>query len=274
MTPLYSQHWDSGWFWLRALNRLGHSVIAWDYRLDVNPPPFFHYPDFILVLKGENIDPRKLPSPRVVFWPDDPKRTPGIEEVLKHYDKVFYSGRPTPKWMVWLPIGWDPAIHRDLGSQRDINTLYIGTANSEYKIKTVREIFPDIICGNEWDKCVDRPSLCRWPPQYLHDFVKIANQAKILIDVQQSPHAGVNRKFFEMIACGFTIVDRVPGVEDILGWELTNQVSFKTPEEAKELIRYYLERPKERGEVWQLEREKIREYTYERIAEKVLSFLK
>ncbi|GAI99044.1 unnamed protein product, partial [marine sediment metagenome] len=144
------------------------------------------------------------------------------------------------------------------------NSTYIGTANSNYKREMIREIGPDLVCGNGW----------KIPPVYLHELVWYLNKARILIDVHQSPTAGPNRKFFEMIACGFTIVDKVPGVEEILGWGLTNQVSFKTPEEARGLIKNYLERPKERGEIWQLEQEKIQGHTYEKVVRKILGHLK
>jgi len=267
ITPLYSTHYDAGWYWLRALNQMGHSVQVWDYRLDVDPPLFIHYPDVTIVLKGENIDPRKLPSsPRYVYWPDDLGRTPGIEEVLKYYDKVFTPVRPTPDNMEWLPTGWDLAIHKDLQVVRR-DTMYIGTCNSDYKRDMIETIRPDLVHGNNWDYGY-------LPPVYLHEFVATANQAKILIDVHQSPTIGLNRKFFEMISCGFTIIDRVPGVQEVLGWGLTQQVSFTSSDEAKELIKYYLERPEEREEIWQLQREKIQEYTYEKAAEKILSHLK
>jgi len=266
ITPLYSTHYDAGWFWLRALNQLGHSVQVWDYRLDVDPPPFFHYPEVTLVLKGETIDPRKLPSPKAVYWPDDLERTPGIEKVLQHYDKVFTPVRPTPDWMEWLPTGWDPAVHKNLNISRDVETIYVGTANSEYKIKMVEKIWPEKVHGNGWREW--------YPPVYLHELVQVLNRGRILIDVHQSPTVGLNRKFFEMISCGFTITDRVPGMEEILGWGLTHQVSFTSSDEAKELIRYYLERPREREEVWLLQREKIQEYTYEKAVKRILSFLR
>jgi len=268
ITPLYSTHYDAGCFWLRALNQLGHSVQVWDYRLDKNPPPFIHYPEVTLVLKGESINPEKLPSPKFNYWPDALERTPGIEEVLKHYDKVFTPIRPTPDWMEWLPSGWDPAIHKELNITKAMRTIYIGTVNSEYKVKMIRGIKPDLVYGNGWHLGPE------FGPKYLHDLTYTLNHAELLIDVHQSPNIGVNRKLFEMISCGFTIIDRVPGLEEILGWGLTQQVSFTSSDEAKELIRYYLERPKERGEIWQLEREKIQGYTYGKVVEKVLSYLK
>jgi len=237
--------------------------------LDPAPPPVTRYPDVTIVLKGESIDPRKLPSsPRFCYWPDALERTPEIEEVLRYYDKVFTSVRPTPGWMEWLPTGWDPAIHKDLNINRGLETIYVGTANSQYKVGTIRRIRPDLVYGNGWNLGPE------FGPKYLHDLTYTLNNAEILIDVHQSPNVGLNRKLFEMIACGFTLVDRVPGVEEILGWGLTHQVGFANPDEAKELIRYYLERPKERGEIWRLEREKIQEYTYEKAVEKVFNYLK
>jgi len=279
VTPLYSTHYDAGWFWLRTLNQLGHPVQVWDYRLDVNPPPFLHYPDVTLVLKGETVDPRKLPHPVINYWPDALERTPGIEGVLKYYDKVFTPVRPTPDWIEWLPTGWDSSIHRNLREARH-GVTYIGTNNSEYKEQMVSEISPDAVIGNGWDSIqigpldYKVPSVSILPPKYLHEFVWWANRARILVDIHQSPTVGLNRKFFEMIACGFTIVDRVPGMEEILGWRLTQQVSFTNSNEAKELISHYLERPEEREETWQLEREKIQEYTYKKVAEKILSYLR
>lgn len=272
-TPLYSQHYDSGHFWLKALNDLGHSVIVWDYRLQ--PAPLKREPwDLTLVLKGENLDPRLLPTPKVCYWPDDLGRTPGIESILRYYDKVFTPVRPTPDNMEWLPTGWDPDIHVDRQIERGIPSLYIGTNNSPYKKDMVDGIWPSVVAGNGWESeaVVVKIGLSRrdLPSHYLHDFVYLANVAEILIDVHQSPHVGLNRKLFEMIACGFTLVDRVPGVEELLGFGLTNQVSFRTADEAKELIQYYLTRPGERGEVWRQERERIVRYTYLEAAKRIL----
>jgi len=286
VTPLYSQHWDSGWFWLRALNQLGHAVSVWDYRLDRKPPQFFRLPDVTLVLKGEGIDPKIFPSPKLCYWPDALERTPGVEEVLMHYDKVFTPVRPTPDWMEWLPTGWDPAIHRDLGTERATHSVYIGTFNSKQKLDKITSIGPQVIAGNGWEQVLDRRHWRTVPervghgsrlllgPHYLHDFVRLANQAKVLIDVHQNPKVGLNRKLFEMIACGFTIVDDVPGVREVLGDDVYSRVCFRSPLEARNLIEFYLEHIEEREKLWQLQKQSIQKYTYLETAKKVLSYLK
>jgi len=265
VTPLYSQHYDAGWFWFRALQRLGHSVTVWDYRLDVQPPPFTVFPELTLVLKGEGLNPQMFPSPRFCYWPDAFERTPSIMSTLERYDRVFSPVRPTPSEAEWLPTGWDPAIHRDLKLPvKTIDSLYIGTFNSERKAEFIRQVKPQVVAGNEWEKLPDACSVLNitYPPAYLHDMVSLANKAKVLIDIHQGP-VGLNRKFFEMIACGFTIVDRVPGVEEVLGKELEGAVSFKDGKQAHEMIKYYLGHPEEREALWKVEREAIQPYTYE-----------
>ena len=262
-TPLFSFWGDAGHFWLRAFNRLGHYAIVWDYRLEPEPPKV--EVDASIVFKGETIDPVILPRPSICYWPDAFERDPGIEEKLKKYDKVFTPVKPTPDGMIWLPTGWEPLIHRDLKLLRSIDTLYIGTANSEYKVNMIKAIAPQVVAGNEWGKYGVRAL----PPQYLHDFVHLVNQSKILIDIHQAPHIGINRKLFESITCGFTLVDKVPGVDEIFPG-FYHDISFKSPDTARSKILYYLTHEKERDEVWELEKQAIQPYSYENCARQIL----
>ena len=271
-TPLYSQHFDAGHFWLKALNELGQSVIVWDYRLDSTARSIdqINVPDATLVLKGEGINPNALPRPRFCYWPDAFFRDPGIEERLRLYDKVFTPVRPMPDWMEWLPTSFDEDIHRNLQIPRTVKTIYIGTNNSDYKREMVMSLYLSAVHGNGWGQFKDNVV----GPVYLHDFVKAANQAKILIDIHHDPRYGLNRKFFEMIACGFTLVDRVPGAADILGPDLADRVTFTTTEEARKLIAYYLIHPEERESLWSQQRKAIQPYSYLKAAKKILRYLK
>lgn len=258
-TPFMSQHFDAGLFWAKALCSLWHSVILWDYR--VQPEKITSLSnsayDLALVFKGEGLDPRLLHTPKVCYWPDALERTPGIEEVLQHYTKVFTPVRPTPNWMEWMPSGWDPAIHRDLGLPRVHLTMYIGTNNSDYKREMIMGIGPEVVYGNEWRA---ERILVSGMPVYLHELTHQLNTSQILIDVHQSPTVGLNRKLFEMVACGFTLVDEVPGAREVLG---DLPVYFQGVEEAKAAVAYYLAHPEERERIWALERKAIKPYTYE-----------
>lgn len=269
-TPFMSQHFDSGLFWVKAMTNRGHSVYLWDYRLQPTMPHVV--PDLTVVFKGENINPNNLPHPRFCYFPDWFSRFPGIESLLKEYDRVFTPVCPTPDWAVWLPSGWDPDIHKDLALQRIKEAIYIGTANSRYKIEMVKGIKPYYVFGNGWADIDFGLGVAVRPPVYLHDFVLTANQAGLLIDIHQERTIGLNRKCFEMAACGPTIYDAVPGIEDVFG-DLASEITFSSVEAAKIKVRLLLDDDKKRAEVWAKEREAIRNYTYEKCLDKMLSFL-
>ena len=262
VTPLYAGGFDAGHFWLKALNELGHLVAVWDYRTQPIPPPV--KVDFTLVMKGESIEPRTLRRPRICYWPDALERTPGIEQVLQHYDRVYTPVRPTPAGMTWLPTGWDPSIHRVMQAPRDIPSLYIGTNNSPRKRGFLAVVKPTFLAGNGWPDTWQALG-----PQYLHDFVALASRAKVAINIHQGP-VGLNRKLFELIPSAFTITDRVPGVEEVLGEDLGYQVSFDTPEEGKSLLEWALLHPEKMEELWAKEKAKIAPYTYLNACRKIL----
>lgn len=265
VTPHKAPHMDAGLFWHKEIVAMGHDIHLWDYRAAPLAYPRRDNFDGCLVFKGETVDPKVLPRPAICYWPDDLGRTPGIESQLEQYDMVFTPVRPTPEGMFWLPTGWDESIHRNRGKTRWIETMYIGTANSEYKRQMVTGINPEGLAGNGWKD---------YPPLYGEEFVDYLNQATILINLHQNPEVGLNRKFFEMIACGFTLTDRVPGVEEILGKGLADQVSFTGVDEAKQLIKEWIyEHPMKRNDTWHDMLTKISKYTYKRASEEVLTCL-
>ena len=268
VTPLYSQHFDAGWFWFRAFQHLGHEVDVWDYRLDEAPVWKREY-DLTLVLKGESVYPDLLPHPCFCYWPDAFNREPGIERKLGAYNKIFTPVRPTPSGMIWLPTGYDPVIHHEVEGKKEIASLYIGTNNSLGKALWLEEIGPRVVAGNGWGLTEGIHDL---PPAYLHDFVRLASRAVVGIDLHQG-EVGLNRKFFEMISCVFTITDKVPGVDEVLGKNLAEAVSFSSPQEAKVMIKHYLIHPDERKLLWDLEKKAIFPYSYTGAVEKVLSHL-
>lgn len=270
VTPYTAPHFDAGLFWAKEMALLGHEVILWDYRAYpqlVCPDDELASFDGSVVFKGESIaEIDRLPQPKVCYWPDDLGRTPGIENVLAKYDEVFTPVRPTPDGMVWLPTGWDPDLHRNYGKKRWINSIYVGTKNSQYKCDMVHQIRPEGIAGNGWGK--------DFPPVYTDDLVGYLNDGKVLINIHQNPSVGVNRKFFELVACGLTITDRAPGIDEILGKELANQLCFTTPEEAKDLIDQALALDdEERSKLWKLECAQILNFTYANAAREVLKCL-
>ncbi len=269
-TPFMASHFDAGFFWIRALVNMMHSVYPWDYRLQTEMPKVDA--DFSLVFKGESIDPNILPRPRVNVFPDwFGFFPPSVEQRIKQYDLVFHLVLENVKKTggIWLPGAYDELIHRDLNLRRHIDTMYIGTANSDYKVNMIRSIAPQVIAGNNWGTY----RINARPAHYLYDFVTLANQAKTLICAHRAPEDGITRKVFELVSCGFTIVDHVPGIEEIFPG-IWDKFTFRTPEEAKELIQYYLSHEAERNELWQKQKKAIEPYSYENCCLKMLECLK
>ena len=261
-TPYLSANWfDSGLFWAAALSRQGHLVRLWDYRLE--PRPLTSDIDFMLILKGP-VEP--LPHcVNVCYWPDAVERTPGIENVLKAYNSVYTCLRPTPNDMQWEPTGWDPLIHKPTVNEKSIESVFIGTG-TERKWQFLQAMRPMAIFGNNWHQFRPGGFLL---PVYCHEMVAMFSSAKVSINIHQDP-IGLNRRFFESMACTFTITDLVPGVEEVLGKELAALVGFKSPEEGRERLEYFKSHDKEREELWQAERKAIEPFTYEEAVERIL----
>jgi len=266
-SPILTSEFDSGIYILKALSDLGHSVGIWDYRLEPNKRVDMDY-DLLLVNKGESIDPDKFKSPKVCWYPDQLSRFP-VKEKLGKYDKVYSINKPEPgyEFVEWLPGAYCPEVHRDLGLEKCLKTIYIGTANSLRKVEWVKEISPAVISGNNWDAY----GISASSPRYSINFTLVVNQAHIAINVHQS-NWGIGRKIFELIPCTFTLTDRVEGVEDIFGG-LTDKMSFETPKEARELITFYLENEDERARIWGHEKKIVEPYTYRNQIAKILEGL-
>ena len=266
-TPYLSANWfDAGLFFLAAASRLGHAVTLWDYRLE--PESSKGQWDVAIWMKTGPAEAEQMPHPRFVYWSDDFDRTPGLlPQLLQAYDKVFTPVRPTPTGCMWLPTGWDPLIHRDLGLPRQHDSIFVGTYTPR-KWEFLKVIEPDDIFGNNWAE-TPPTNLNLHGPVYLHHYVWVLNQARLLLNVHHGP-VGLGRRFFEFIACGPTITDLVPGVEEVLGLDLAAVVGFKTPEEGKALKEYLLDRPGLLNGVWREEQRAIEPYTYEAALKRIL----
>lgn len=258
VSPIITREFDSGKYILKALGELGHFVSIWDYRLEPNKKDLPKC-DLTIVNKGEGIDVDSLPGLKALWYPDYPIPE---KEVTSKYDKVFIAAKVESEFQ-WLPGAYDYHVHLPLSVKKTVETLYIGSNTTERKRKFIEEIDPDIVVGNGWSGV--RKSYC---PMYGLSFSMVVNTAKIAIDIH-SVEVGVNRKLFELIPCVFTLVDRVTGVEEILG-RVADKVCFDTPEECNELIDYYLDNEEERQLVWVAEKEAIFPYTYENQVEKIL----
>lgn len=262
-SPWFGSWYDCGTFIMKALHKLGHSVAVWDYRLDLDPPPNVSY-DLAIVWKGAKGMPQLLHSPKICYWPDKFGRAPIDEEDLSLYDRVFTCTRPTPEGMTWLPTGWDPDYHKNLHyppEKRSLDILFIGT-KSERKLRFLSEIKPDKIYGNGWSSSWGAAGLV--PPRpaiYLQEFVHVLNTHYITVNIHRDDD-GFNSRVLEFMACGFTLTDRVPGIEEVFGKELANKISFSTPKQGRAMVEHFYNHPELRDELWKEEFAAIQPYTY------------
>lgn len=261
--PIFENHWTSGHFWLKAFSQLGHYVCLWDYRLQPDPPNVSY--DFAFVHKGYEDTPSKLKGKKVCIWPDAPERTPNIRALHAQYDAVFMSNDPSASWAYFLPgvIGWDPDIHKPVAVPKTIDTIFFGTATAR-KQEFLRAIRPTMLVGNGWGSNVS--------PAYLWDLIHLLSASRVSINVHPNT-VGPNGRLFESMACTFTLTDIVPGVAESIGSELAEKLGFRTPEEGRDKVEYYLGREKEREELFLAGREAIRPHTYLEAAKKVLEVM-
>jgi hypothetical protein len=269
-----SNHVDAGLLWAAALGRAGVPIIPWDYRRENYR--FDNSTYDLLALKTPlkipgrdpkyidlDRDPWRMPW-RACYWPDALGRDPESEAMLKEYDRVYTCLRPTPEGMIWLPTGWDPKVHyQRVVGEPSFDVVFLGTATPR-KAEFLRAV-PNkqlVIFGNGWGLN---------EPAYLEDYCQILSKARISINIHRD-EIGLNRRFFESMACTFTLTDLVPGVEEILGHDLARSVAFSTPTELYELVVYFLDssHAEERQQLWMQERDAIAPYTYDAAVRKVL----
>lgn len=265
-TPIF-QPYDTGRFVLKALTELGHSCAIWDYRLTPKIPTQEY--DVALVLKGESIDPTMLRHPRVNWYPDNLVRNEEMIKKVEMYDAFYTINKESHG--VWLPGAYDEDVHKKMSIDRELNfdLVFIGTNNHPWKLDFLRHLrrsfnFP--VFGNNW------PQSFAYPPLYFQDYAIMLNNAKIALNLHWDHQHGTNRKTFEIPPCTLMLTDRVEGIGDIFG-RLADKMSFETPEEAKELIQFYLENEEERLKVWEWQKAVIEPYTYKNQVAKILGGL-
>lgn len=263
VTPFLTYAWNTGNLILKALGELKHYCIVWDPRASYIPD--IHDYDVAIVQKGETVNPEDLKSPKINWFPDRLSRNPELHETLKKYDRIFTWNLPEHEWAEWLPLGFDPDVHRDFGLERRFDYIYIGTANSKRKVEWIKQIKPQIIAGSNWEEY----GLNVYQPMHIPQFIRFMNLSKIVLNVHESAW-GINDKTFFIPNCSFMLIDDIPGVRELFGDKVADKISFSSPKEANDLIKFYLDNSEERQAAWMKEKEVITPYTCRKQVTKLL----
>ena len=239
-------------------------------------------PDLILVLWGNTLSPELLISLKketgarmATWWVDDPFRH-RAEKLVPRYDFFFIFDRSylAPLKSAgaqnarFLPCACDETVYypRRLTRREKIRyasdvTLVAWYYPDRGRIVQALDGMDVKIWGRGWPRQVAGAD--RFIPD--ETTAKIYSAAKIGLNMHsdQTRDGGLNTRSFELLAAGtFQVMDSVPGMQELLtpGREVA---VYRSPEEARELVRHYLKHPEERERMVRAGRERVlSEHTY------------
>lgn len=251
-------------------------------------------PDLILVLSGKSWTKelwdavRALTHARIVTWWVDTPLRDSVRHFLHLFDHFFIFDRSYldplkehgARRVQFLPCACDETVYRPLtlsASEKHRYESEIAFIAWYYpsRLSMVKNLqdFDLKVWGRGWTHPKARRELAQMNrtifrgERYINDrtSAKIYNATKIGLNVHssQTKEGGLNARTFDLLACGtFELTDFVPGMEELLtpGKELA---VYRSQEEARDRIAYYLRHPEERKRIAAQGRERtLREHTY------------
>jgi len=257
-------------------------------------------PDLLFISKGETITPETLWEIRkrtatiiVNVFPVNPLYMGKFEaiEPCHHFfvkdtyvrDTLWKAGLKNVRY---LPQCTDPDVHRSVELSEDDKAEYgadvslIGSLYP-YRLKFIEELleFGPVIWGKGWS----RSGRQEIKQLYRGRDIRGSQKAKAIsgTKISLNPHHplndiyGVNRRTYDIAACGgFQIADYKKDLEAIfkIGEEI---ICFRTLDELKRLIPYYLKHSEERAAIADAAYQRvIKEHTYEVRARTILGLIK
>ncbi len=264
--------------WSRLAKRMDMALLQ---RRFVRQAEQFQ-PELVLVNQGANLYPETIDEVRrrtgavmVNWFQDYPIQYEDSVRLAPHYD-YFFWGDTYPlekhralgyKNVFWLPFACDPEIHRPVELTPEersryaceicfVGSMYPGRARLLERLVE----FDLAIWGPGWDKLPEDSPLRRrlrggpTPPEV---WVKIFSAADIVLNIdgygETLDEAGymANTRVFEAPACGaFELVDEKRDILTLFqsGRELVCY-DFNSPDQLRELAKYYLDHPEERRRI-------------------------
>jgi len=252
-----------------SLGRYQQARVRWRDRAVIKLTEELR-PDLVLVLKGEHVSgevlsevKRRARGPLVTWWVDDPWRFPWHIERFAIFDHVFIFDRAYLSRVMdagaqqahFLPCACDETVYRPMRVRPperrrfacDVAFVAWGYPEREAMVRALADAVDVGVWGRGWEalKDVRTPSgvpVIRGPAVSSRMSAMIYNVATIGLNIHaaQTRLAGVNTRTFELLASGlFELVDQIPGLEELLEPEV-EVVCYRSPEEARRLLRYYL----------------------------------
>jgi spore maturation protein CgeB len=257
-------------------------------------------PDILLILKGETIQPETLQKIRektetliVNVFPDNPLYMGKFEAIEPcHYFFVKDSyvldtlRKDGLKNVFYLPQCTDLDIHKPMHLNDSEKSMYdsdlslIGSMYP-YRLKLIKQLveFNPSIWGRGWSKVSNKEIL----KLYRGKDIRGTQKAKAISGsaISLNPHHplndinGVNKRTFDIAACrGFQLVDCKADMERV--FTINEEIiCFRTIDELKKLITFYLEYPDERDQIAEAAYQRVlKEHTYDHRAREILEMIK
>jgi spore maturation protein CgeB len=261
-------------------------------------------PHIVIVTGGHRITSRTVKTLRdngivTALWTiDAPLNFQPIIEVAPLYDHIFCQGTEAVellnhagiKGAHWLPVACDPSHHRPVELSAKERKHYgndLVFVGSYYPNRA--ELFAELIdfdlaiWGPGWEKLHSYSPLRRFlrggqlrPEVWL----KVYSASRIVLAIHYQDHEKrfpvyqASPRIFEALACGaFVISDNQRDVFSLFK-EGEHLVRFSDSDDIVETITYYLDRPKERGQIAEQGRQEVlNNHTYVHRIEKLLSIV-
>lgn len=298
--------YNAEYFYSKAFRKMGHDVEFFDQYSGINHSTIhryiqsrskiFHFlmsqydinkdivttlhrydPDLIIVFKGEFLSTRTLEELSrnfkiVLFWPDTYKFIPSIAGRIQFFETLITASnnldfyyRLGARRALTVPWACDPEFHRYLNMDPKYKISFVGTAYLERR-RILKQIRDANVFGDYWFGFG-----LRHQAVIGEEYVKTINSSRINLNLQARISIMADAptmRTFEIAGCrSFQISDHMPSLKTYF----PEIVTFKTLDELKDLIAYYINAESERNEISnKLQERCYKHFTYFLTAKRIL----
>lgn len=242
-------------------------------------------PDFIFVVHGRIAHNRLGRAaervPKAVWLLDEPYEVDDTSRFSRHFTQVFVNDPSTlhrHPGAVYLPVCYDPHLHRPAGPDRPYRVGFIGGGNrirDRYLDALAAADCLDYVIGGDWfSPRVRAKTLSRnVSPK---DTTARYQQTRIILNVFRETHhynregipaVSMNPRIYEALACGALVIsERRPEIIE----RVPDLPTFTTVAGCLEAVRHFLAHPDEAAAVQHACRDRLAGDTYASRLETVL----